>query len=254
MSQTPTRIAPLNQQIVQILAERIRRGEYPPASRFPSQRQLADEFQVSRATVRSAVDSLTSRGLLIRRQGIATFVSASPRIANPLDQALLFQDMIANHGCRPSVETVGVHFIQPEPAIANALGELSTTRLLQTIKLFRADDQPLILSYNTLASWVVDPHTSAAIVADPSLSEPIFRFLEQHCGQRIQYFRSTIKPNLARHCPVAQLELEPSTPIFIIDEIGYNQNDLPVMHSMQYLTGGRMDFELIRRRPAERDY
>jgi DNA-binding GntR family transcriptional regulator len=42
----------------------IESGEYPPGSQLPSEAQLADQFQVSRNTIRSALGELDGRGLI----------------------------------------------------------------------------------------------------------------------------------------------------------------------------------------------
>ncbi|WP_166417063.1 FadR/GntR family transcriptional regulator [Cochlodiniinecator piscidefendens] len=53
---------------------RIQSGEYPTASRLPSERALAAELGVSRNTVREALDVLEMRKMIRRRQGSGSFV------------------------------------------------------------------------------------------------------------------------------------------------------------------------------------
>src|SRR5690606_32565175 len=52
-----------------------REGELKPGQRLPSERELADRFQVSRATVSKALAQLEARGLLRSYQGGGTFVT-----------------------------------------------------------------------------------------------------------------------------------------------------------------------------------
>ncbi|MCA9905692.1 MAG: GntR family transcriptional regulator, partial [Anaerolineae bacterium] len=54
----------------EIAAERWRRGD-----QLPSEHQLCDMFQVSRTTVREALDALVNEGLLTREKGLGTFVA-----------------------------------------------------------------------------------------------------------------------------------------------------------------------------------
>jgi DNA-binding GntR family transcriptional regulator len=61
-------------QIAEALAVRIRSGELPVGSQIPSERALAQDLHVSRATAREAIELLTDRGLVARRQGAGTFV------------------------------------------------------------------------------------------------------------------------------------------------------------------------------------
>jgi DNA-binding LacI/PurR family transcriptional regulator len=61
--------------LVQALRGAIERGAYKPGSAIPSERQLMEEFSLSRTTVRRAIDELVSVGQLERRPGSGTFVT-----------------------------------------------------------------------------------------------------------------------------------------------------------------------------------
>jgi GntR family transcriptional regulator len=66
-------------QIEVQLAERIESGELRPGERLPPERALAQSLDVSRMTVRQALDALARRGLLERGVGRGTFVRAPAR-------------------------------------------------------------------------------------------------------------------------------------------------------------------------------
>ncbi len=59
------------------LLDRIQSGAMPPDSRFPTQKEIAEQERVSRTVVREAVARLTARGLTRSRQGLGVFVSAN---------------------------------------------------------------------------------------------------------------------------------------------------------------------------------
>lgn len=65
---------PLYRQLADILMEGIRSGDFAPASRIPSEPQLAKEYCIGRPTVRQAIDVLVRKRLLYRRRGSGTFV------------------------------------------------------------------------------------------------------------------------------------------------------------------------------------
>lgn len=64
----------LYQQIVSDLREQVRRGELGPGDQIPTETELMERYQVSRNTVRKAVDILTSAGLLDTVTTRGTFV------------------------------------------------------------------------------------------------------------------------------------------------------------------------------------
>lgn len=61
------------QQVIHHLEASILKGMFPVDRRLPSERALAEQLSVSRATVREAITSLVSRGMLVRRQGDGTY-------------------------------------------------------------------------------------------------------------------------------------------------------------------------------------
>lgn len=71
---------PLYFQLVIILENRIETGGYKPGQRFPSEQELCDEFGVSRAVVRPALEILEREGRVERIKGRGTFVGAAKAI------------------------------------------------------------------------------------------------------------------------------------------------------------------------------
>ena len=68
----------LYRQIADQLAQLIARGEFPPGSRLPAERDLAASLGVSRTSVREAIISLEMSGLVEVRVGTGIFVTAPP--------------------------------------------------------------------------------------------------------------------------------------------------------------------------------
>src|SRR5918997_3312099 len=71
------------------LGTAIRLGVLEPGARLPPERELADQLQISRSTLRQALTALTESGHLIAQRGRSggTFVAEAPPIAEgtPVD-------------------------------------------------------------------------------------------------------------------------------------------------------------------------
>lgn len=67
----------LYQQVARSITDAIRRGEHPPGSRLPSERDLAETLGVSRPTVREAITALEIQGFVSSRQGSGVYVCES---------------------------------------------------------------------------------------------------------------------------------------------------------------------------------
>lgn len=68
----------LYQRVSESIATAIAEGRYAAGSRLPAERELAEEFAVSRATIREAMIALEIRGLVGTRKGSGIYVTASP--------------------------------------------------------------------------------------------------------------------------------------------------------------------------------
>lgn len=66
---------PLYQQLMEVIQNQILNGELKENDRIPTEIELSREYDVSRITVRKAVELLVEEEILIKRQGIGTFVS-----------------------------------------------------------------------------------------------------------------------------------------------------------------------------------
>jgi len=66
---------PLYVQLREELKEKIRKGEWKIGDQIPTETDLMRDYQVSRATVRAALESLSSEGYLVKKHGVGTFVA-----------------------------------------------------------------------------------------------------------------------------------------------------------------------------------
>lgn len=76
----------LSKQVSDQLEKMISSGTYAVGEKIPTEPELAEMFQVSRNTVREAVQSLTWSGLLSVKQGDGTYVCASDRFQANMEQ------------------------------------------------------------------------------------------------------------------------------------------------------------------------
>lgn len=83
MNELPVRAKSQPQRVVDGVSERIHGGALKPGDRVPAEPALMREFGVSRTVVREAMSRLQASGLVETRQGVGTFVLATP-LASPL--------------------------------------------------------------------------------------------------------------------------------------------------------------------------
>jgi GntR family transcriptional regulator len=240
----------LSSQVLELLMDKIRSGAYPPGSLLPPENDLAAEFKVSRATIRSAFDRLEARGLIVRRQGIGTFVRHISSISNPLNQFLDFFDLITQNGYQPGFLQLSAAISKPSPEVAHSLRLEEGMLVLQVEKVFLADGNPIIYCLNHIPVWVFEPVMSREQALQPGATEPFLEFFEQTCGQPITYYVASVGSDVLRNCGPPKIfpKIDALTPALVIDNIGFNRDDRPIHQSIEYHPGNQMDFKLIRSR------
>jgi GntR family transcriptional regulator len=236
------------EQILDILSERIKDRTYPPNSKLPSENSLCEEFQVSRVTVRRAMDILVSRGTIYRMQGVGSFVSSISQIANPIVNPILFQDLIRNQGYVPGIQFIHAQIIPLTSELAEKLKISPAEQIVELQKVFTADGEPVIFCSNILPKWVLKGALFDEVLKQPSITEPVFDFLAHECGEALAFYISTLRVDEMCNCSIKIADFSPTTPALVIDEVGYNSQEKPIMLSVHYYPGNHMKFELIRRR------
>jgi GntR family transcriptional repressor for pyruvate dehydrogenase complex len=108
----------LYEQIVSQIEQRIEKGELKVGDQLPSERELAEQFAVSRTAVREAVKALREKGLVEILAGRGTFITngTTDKIRNSLDLLMKFG---ATNGAANLVEVRGI--LEPEIAAIAAM-------------------------------------------------------------------------------------------------------------------------------------
>ena len=123
-----------------------------PGSPIPSERELCEQFNVSRMTVRQAIDTLVVDGLLERHQGKGTFV-APPKLDLQL-RLTSFSEEMRRRGMEPGAVFLTREVIPAPSTVANALEISPGSPVHHLRRLLTADATPMAIEEN----WL-DVHT-----------------------------------------------------------------------------------------------
>ena len=161
--------APLYQRLQEALRGAIDQRLFKPSEALPPERDLADDFAVSRITVRKALDGLVAEGLLVRRQGAGTFVAA--RVEKQFAKLTSFSEDMVARGRVPRSEWLVKAEGTVTPDEALTLGLSPGTRVYRFHRIRFADDLPMALEQSTISGFglpgleVVDLSLYAALEA-----------------------------------------------------------------------------------------
>ncbi len=135
--------------IARALRDSIRSGELAPGSTLPSESQLTVRFGVSRGTVRHALATLRSEGLIVGGRGRVPVVRR-PGFAQSFDQLVSFTMWARQLGRNPSARTLELARRPADAQSAQQLGLAVGTPVFEYKRLRLLDGEPVMIERTTL--------------------------------------------------------------------------------------------------------
>ncbi len=225
-------------------------GELAANDQLPPEHDLAEQFGVSRATVRAAIGALARRGLVVQRHGVGTFVAAGSRLTNDLALATDLGALVQRNGSGTDIAFDEVAVVPAPTAVVEALEIEPTDSVVRSTKRFMADGDTLVYVVNSIPERIVGPEVTSRMISEPQIIEPLFDFLETHLGIRPGPQLARIFPELGSDVDHPANAVPPTSPVIRIEEIGYSDANEPVWHSQTWFPPGAMNLELIRQPPT----
>ena len=227
--------SPLYHQLMQRITADIEQGVYPTGSRIPPEHELEQLYQVSRVTVRRALAELTSQGLLERKQGKGTFV-AMPKGRMKMKNLHSFHDSCRINKVKPSTDVVHVKETAATPADAEELNLKAGSRVLEILRVRRADGVPVVLERNRFSMGY-------AWLQDQDLKGSLFALLREY-GVEPRLAMHDISLRFAGPEEAELLEVEEGAPLVRLHEVIYDHRGRPMHNSVQMIRGDRFVFRI----------
>lgn len=119
-------------------------GDYLPGDKLPSERELIEQWQASRITIRRAIANLVQQGLVTTHQGKGAFVTQKGKVVYTLSDPLTFlEDDLTKQGIKLLLENITFELVTAPAQVQNRLQlpANNPTAYLQK-KLLLADNEP----------------------------------------------------------------------------------------------------------------
>jgi GntR family transcriptional regulator len=223
--------APLYQQLQKGLRAAIAAKSLGPDDALPPERDLAEQFAVSRITVRKALDGLVEEGLLTRKQGSGTFVAG--RVEKNFSKLTSFSEDMAARGRRSHSVWISRSegAVTPEESMTLGLGPGSAVFRFSRVRF--ADDLPMALEFTTV------PATVLASLDDVGTS--LYEALER-TGHRPTRALQRLRAVLFTESQAELLDIQPNDPGLLIERRGSTSNGQVVELTQSFYRGDAYDF------------
>jgi GntR family transcriptional regulator len=227
---------PLYHQVAGILRQRIEDGSYPVGWRLRSEGELAQEFEVSRATIRQAMGALETEGLVVRRRGRGTFVESvgQPVLKQRLRGSL--SDLMAESH-RTTTRDVDVTHDAAFPAyIADAL-HLPGARGTIASRTRMRDGEPFCYTVTYLPPEI----GQQAVSADGLRRTALLKLLVEH-GIALHTATQSIRAQLADPGLCGRIDVELGAPVLYVERTLYDAAGQPVDFVRSWYRGDRYEY------------
>lgn len=145
---------PLYHQISVKLEKAIHDGVLPAGARLENEISLGQRFNLSRPTLRKAIEALVDKGLLVRRRGIGTQV-VHGQVTRSVELTSLFEDLQRTNQ-KPSTRVIRHEIGDADEQIAETLNVEVGAPVLHIRRLRLAEATPLAVLDNTLPTDFTD--------------------------------------------------------------------------------------------------
>jgi GntR family transcriptional regulator len=227
---------PLYYQLYQILLDGIKDGTWGVDDILPSEADLVDQYDLSRATVRQAFDMLVNQGYVYRRRGQGTFV-ARPTIEQNLSRIVSFWEDMQQRGLAPGTRVLSREIIPATEELVEDLNISLGEDLASIVRLRLADNEPMSVEY----SYLVHRYCPGILEQDYANSS-LRKMLEDKFNIRIVYARQRIRAVPASQELAELLEIEPNSPLLHLERVSYTDEDIPIEYLQINLRGDRYTF------------
>jgi|SRR6187402_1504102 len=226
----------LYSRIEETIAAEISRGEYSPGDQLPTEDALLERFQVSRITVRRAIQNLANRGMLEIRRGVGTFVLA-PRIEAELTKLTGFVEDMQSVGRTATARVLSQIVVNASARVAERLQLTKGTKVMQIKRVRLADGIPVSLDETYLPLSL-----GKQIVRNDLRLHPIFTLLEEEYGVPLIEADYQLEAVVATQPVAKALEVKVGSPIFQIERTSLTTDNQAIDYEILSYRGDMVRF------------
>ena len=227
---------PLYYQLKQIMAEKIKTGEWEPDNLVPSERELTEVYQVSRATVRQAIAELVNEGLLYRKQGKGTFV-ARPKLERSLRSLYSFTHSTKAMGLNPTSRVLKQEVVDPQEEVRQILNLKPGQKILKLDRVRLANDEPLLLE-----STHIPEELCPGLVSEDLAGGSLYDLLTRRYHYDVSRAKESLEPILIDSYTADLLQVQRHKPAFAIERVAFTAENQPVEYTKAIARGDRLRY------------
>lgn len=227
-----------SERVIDAIQEYIDVGQMKPGDALPSERKLAEMWQVSRGTIRDAITRLCREGVLYTVQGKGSFVAPEKEHIDMKDM-ISWSGAIRSQGKKPGSKVVARGIIKAGKSLAESLRIDEGDEVHVLTRIREVDEREILLemSHIPLAKC---PGLDRFRFDNTSLYE----ILGIHYGIYMDHQDISVRLSKASVEEAELLDIEPGDPVFVEKGIAYVNEDEVIEYTKSIVNARRANYTI----------
>lgn len=233
---------PFYEQIMKEIDEDIKNQKYKYCELIPKEMDLCKIYNVSRPTIRKALDILVKEGKLTRIKGKGTYVS-SDKINQEFTKSILnFNEEMKQKGVFPKTKVLNFEIIVPDNKIREVLNLNVDEKIIHFKRLRFVNDDPILVVDTYL------PYLKNKFLEKFNLEENSFYDILNKNNKQVKKVKRTLEIKKSNKELAEFLNIDLNEPLFYFETIAYTIDDEIVEYSKCFYRSdkNKFEFELIK--------
>lgn len=227
---------PLHSQAEKLLRELINKEEYQKGKLLPNEVDLSKQLNISRNTLRQAINKLVYEGLLIRKKGYGT-KAALKGISGRAKNWLSFTQEMRALGIPVHNFELHISWVIPEEEVLTFFGLAPNTRVLALERLRGKENFPFVYFISYF-------NPEVGLTGNEDFSQPLYEILQQKLGvvASISFEEISAIKSSAYLCH--KLNIKSDDPILFRKRFVFDNNKKPIEYNLGYYRGDSFVFTI----------
>jgi len=243
MARTPRSI-PLRYQIKDFILDLLRREHYQPGDKIPTESELTDLLDVSRATLREGLHLLEEERVLRAKHGSGRYLLSLPEdLEFEITRLQSVTEMLGAFGIPVSTKVLEIKTILADPEIAWHLQVKENAPIVTIERVRCAHEHPVIYSID-----MVSEHLLGKSWQDEDFKGSLLQILEDKFNIFLDYSIATIRAVTSEGLIPPDIEIDPNVPWIVLIQTNFTNLGDPIIYSKDYHRGDDISFKVKRLR------
>lgn len=205
---------PIYHQLEEQLRQQISDGSLKPEEVIPSERELSETYEISRMTVRQALNNLVGEGILFRLKGKGTYVSPKKVEQGLLGLTSFTEDML-ERGLTPNSELLSFSRLMADKQTALNLHIGEGQFVFQVDRIRTADQLPMAFESAFMPCSLMENLT------EEQAQGSIYQYLQEQLSLRIEDAYQQIEAAAATDKEAKLLDIKVGDPVLRINRTSF---------------------------------